>query len=156
MLLELNIIGCLQEQIWDLLLNSQEIYWKVWHLLTSSLGIRREYFWVLISYKMRKVLNYNWKLWIYSSPSQSSPVQSSSIIDDKKEVTGDSLLVFINFKVKAFLYLGLFSHCLENWTKYNPTKLHQLNDSHHNSAVKPNFSGETKYFLKTKNIFYRV
>ena len=79
MLLDLNIIGCLQEQIWDLLLNSQEIYWKVWHLLTSSLGIRREYFWVLISYKMRKVLNYNWKLWIYSSPSQSSPVQSSPV-----------------------------------------------------------------------------
>ena len=148
MLLDLNIIGCLQEQIWDLLLNSQEIYWKVWHLLTSSLGIRREYFWVLISYKMRKVLNYNWKLWIYSSPSQSSPVQSSSIIDDKKEVTGDSLLVFINFKVKAFLYLGLFSHCLENWTKYNPTKLHQLNNSHHNSAVKPKLFRRDKIFSK--------
>ena len=75
----------------DLLLNSQKIYWKVWHLLTSTQGImEREFlkFWFLTKWEkfwITKTLN----LFLSFSPSQTS--QSSPIIEERKEVTGDSL-----------------------------------------------------------------
>ena len=107
-------------------------------------------FWFLTKWEKFWITIENFEF-IPFSPLQTD--QSSPIIDEKKEVTtGDSLLVFINFKVKAFLYLGLFSHCLENWTKYNPTKLHQLNNGNH----QPKLYCEAKTFPEKQNIFWKL
>ena len=106
---------------------------------------------VLISYKMRKVLNYKNFEFIPLFLSFTDQSVQSNYRREEGSYWRLFTLVFINFKVKAFLYLGLFSHCLENWTKYNPAKRHQLNNSRQNSSVKRKLFEIKKMFTKNSS-----
>ena len=73
----------LQEQILDLLLNSRKIYWKVWHLLTSALGIMErvlESFDFLQNEKSSELQLKTLNLFLYFSV---SPVQSNYRWDEE-------------------------------------------------------------------------